>query len=136
MPLFKTIDDLIPFIPPDNGLDLKKTYRHIAILCKGNKVLGTAMNQIGSRSFGSGYNYNTIHAEINVIKKVGDNRILKGATMYVFRTGKGSNDCILRNSKPCPICKKILDKCIDEYGLRRVFYSVNPDGSSPPTIRV
>lgn len=135
MPTFKSIDALRQFIPPDNGLDLTKTNRHIAVLTKGNKVLAAAMNQFGSRSFGPGYTYNTIHAEINVIKKLGNLRLLKGATMYVFRTGKGCNENSVCHSMPCAICQKILDKCIDSYGLRRVFYSVNPDGSCPKPSR-
>jgi hypothetical protein len=135
MPTFKNIDDLRQFIPPDNGLDLSKTNRHIAILCKGNRVLASAMNQFGSRSFGSGYTYNTIHAEINVIKKLGNIKLLNGATMYIFRTGKGCNEDSICHSRPCPICQKFLEKCIDVYGLRRVFYSVNPDGSCPKPSR-
>jgi len=135
MPTFKNIDDLRQFIPPDNGLDLTKTNRHIAILCKGNRVLASAMNQFGGRSFGSGYTYNTIHAEINVIKKLGNIKLLNGATMYIFRTGKGCNEDSICHSRPCSICQKFLEKCIDVYGLRRVFYSVNPDGSCPKPSR-
>jgi len=135
MPLFKCVDDLRQFIPPDNGLDLSKINRHIAILTKGNKVLAAATNQFGSRSFGSGYSFNTIHAEINVIKKLGNNKLLKGATMYVFRTGKGCNENNICHSRPCEICQKILEKCINSYGLRRIFYSVNPDGSCPKPSR-
>lgn len=135
MPTFKTIESLRQFIPPDNGLDLRKTNRHVAVLTKGNKILASAMNQVGSRSFGSGYTYNTIHAEINVLKKLGNLKLLKGATMYVFRTGKGCNDAKICHSMPCHICQKILEKCILEYGLSRVFYSVNPDGSCPRPTR-
>ena len=131
MPTYKNVDDLRQYIPPDNGLDLSKTNRHIAIIVKGNKILAAAMNQFGSRSFGSGYTYNTIHAEVNVIKKLGDIKKLNGTTMYVFRTGKGLNEASICHSKPCCICEKLLEKCMREYGLRRVFYSVNPDGSCP-----
>ena len=101
------------------------------MIVKGNKILAVATNQVGSRSFGSGYNYNTIHAEINVIKKLGSIKKLNGGTMYVFRTGKGLNEDSICHSKPCCICEKLLEKCMREYGLRRVFYSVNPDGSCP-----
>ena len=131
MPTYKSVDALRQYIPPDNGLDLTKTNRHVAIIVKGNKILAVATNQVGSRSFGSGYNYNTIHAEINVIKKLGSIKKLNGGTMYVFRTGKGLNEDSVCHSKPCPICEKLLEKCMREYGLRRVFYSVNPDGSCP-----
>ena len=131
MPTYKSVDALRQYIPPDNGLDLTKTNRHVAIIVKGNKILAVATNQVGSRSFGSGYNYNTIHAEINVIKKLGNIKKLNGGTMYVFRTGKGLNEESVCHSKPCPICEKLLEKCMREYGLRRVFYSVNPDGSCP-----
>ena len=131
MPTYKSVDDLRQYIPPDNGLDLTKTNRHVAIIVKGNKILAVATNQVGSRSFGSGYNYNTTHAEINVIKQLGNINKLNGGTMYVFRTGKGLNEDSVCHSKPCPICEKLLEKCMREYGLRRVFYSVNPDGSCP-----
>ena len=123
MPTYKSVDALRQYIPPDNGLDLTKTNRHVAIIVKGNKILAVATNQVGSRSFGSGYNYNTIHAEINVIKKLGNIKKLNGGTMYVFRTGKGLNEDSVCHSKPCPICEKLLEKCMREYDLRRVYYS-------------
>jgi len=39
MPTYKNIDDLRQYIPPDNGLDLDKTNRHIAILVKAEAIL-------------------------------------------------------------------------------------------------
>jgi len=123
MAIIKNLDDLRAYIPAGGGnLDNRKTFRHIAIIFKGNKVLAIATNQIGSRSFGCGYNLLTLHAEVAAIKKVGDVRLLDGTTMYVFRLGKGSNDCFM-NSEPCRNCRKLLTKCMREHGLSRVFYS-------------
>jgi tRNA(Arg) A34 adenosine deaminase TadA len=93
---------------------------HVAVLIHRRKVLAVATNQLGSRSRGSGYSDITIHAEKNVIKQVGDIRRIKGATLYVVRLNKLLHTC---NSKPCRDCELFLEKCITQYGLRRVFYS-------------
>lgn len=97
------------------------THYHQALIIKGNKILASAHNSMGSRSRGSGYNDNTIHAEVAVVKSLGDISLLRGATLIVYR-----NNAIgeLRNSKPCHDCQCFLNKCIDKYGLRKVLYSV------------
>jgi deoxycytidylate deaminase len=121
------LEDLRQYIPPSGGLDYKKTFRHVAVLVRRNKIISVAVNQIGSRSTGCGYSCFTIHAEANCIKKAGNIRKLNGSTMYVFRTGKGCNEEYFYNSKPCSICEKLLTKCMENYGLLRVFYSVSSD---------
>jgi hypothetical protein len=104
-------------IPTINPLN---TSLHHAIILKGNKVLASAFNKAGSRSRGAGFSNRSIHAEMNVIKNLGDLTLLRGATMIVVRHGV---DGTLRCSKPCSHCQRVLEKCMSEYGLRKVIYS-------------
>ncbi len=97
------------------------TSLHRAILVKRGKILAEATNLVGSRSSGSGYSNLTIHAEKAVIKKIGDLSKIKGCDLYVFRV----NNCkTARNSHPCKDCQMFLKKCMRQYGLRNVFYSI------------
>ena len=103
-----------------------KTSIHLAALVKRNKVIATATNKVGSRSRGAGWSDYTIHAEKNVVKELGDLEQLRGATMYVIRisrckTQEGMDR--VQNSEPCHDCHLFLEKCVKQYGLRRVFYS-------------
>lgn len=104
-------------IPATNPLN---TSLHHAIILRGNKVLASAFNKVGSRSRGSGYSEKTIHAEVNVVKSLGDFSLLRGATLIVVRHGV---DGTLKSSKPCKTCHDFLEKCMSEYGLRKVIYS-------------
>lgn len=97
-----------------------KTYLHYAQVLKRNKVLAVARNSIGSRSRGCGYSDATLHAERAVVKKLGDTSKLNGATLVVWRVTETGD---LRPSKPCPDCQLFLDKCMRDYGLRKVIYS-------------
>ena len=97
------------------------TYIHIAVLMKGKKVVEMAKNKAGSRKQGCGYTNRTIHAEIAVIKKMGDMKALKGLTLVVLRYGPGIKGWVY--SKPCPHCSMILEKIMREYGLQKVYYS-------------
>ena len=94
---------------------------HQALITKGNKILATAHNSMGTRSRGSGYNDNTIHAEVAVVKSLGDISLLRGATLIVYRNNAMGE---LRNSKPCHDCEIFLTKCMDKYGLKKVLYSI------------
>jgi cytidine deaminase len=94
---------------------------HIAIIVKRGKIIASATNSIGSRSRGCGYAEKTIHAERAAIKKLGNFRELDGACMVVIRIMKGTKE--LGYSEPCHGCKQHLEKCMKEYGLRRVYYS-------------
>jgi hypothetical protein len=95
---------------------------HQAMLIKRSKILAIAHNSIGSRSKGAGYSDRTIHAERAVVKRLGDISQLRGATMYVVRVNSHGE---LRNSKPCHDCQLFLEKCIREYGLRKIIYSTS-----------
>jgi deoxycytidylate deaminase len=94
---------------------------HIAIVVKRGKVMEMATNHLGSRSRGCGYTDRTIHAERAVLKKVGDHTKLDGAILIVIRISRGTNEVV--NSTPCHACTCHLEKCVKDYGLRRVYYS-------------
>ncbi len=109
-----------------NMRDARQTSLHVAILVKRGKVIAQAFNRVGSRSRGSGYSNNTIHAERNVVKMLGDISQLKGADMYVMRIGndhKKTGFDLFMGSKPCPSCQYFLEKCIREYGLKNVYFT-------------
>jgi hypothetical protein len=95
---------------------------HIAMIIKGKKVIAVATNFLGTRAKGCGFTDRTIHAERAVIKKVGNHKLLDGAIMVVVRITSGIRD--ISYSKPCETCMPHLEKCIREYGLKCVYYSV------------
>jgi hypothetical protein len=106
------------------------TSLHIAFLYgRGGAMLAMSTNSIGSRSKGAGYSKYTIHAERAVLKMVGDNTLLRGATLVVVRVSKKGE---LMSSVPCHECTCHLTKAISKYGLRRVFYSLPLN--APPTM--
>jgi hypothetical protein len=98
---------------------MHNTCLHVAAIVKRGKVLATAQNRIGSRSKGSGYSKQTIHAERSVVKKLGDISKLRGATLCVWRLSAIN----VMPSKPCSECHVFLEKCMREYGLRAVQYT-------------
>lgn len=120
----KDKESLRDFVLPDSGPNSNHTYRHVAVIMRGNKVLEYAGNMVGSRSRGCGYSNYTIHAERNVVKKLGDTNKLNGCNMYVFRLSIGSEKRI-GFSEPCHDCKIFLTKCMNLYGLKKVYYTVN-----------
>jgi len=97
------------------------THYHQAVLVRRNKILSIGHNSVGSRSKGVGFSHQTIHAERAVVRNLGDISLLRGATLYVYRYN--AHDKLL-DSKPCSECQIFLEKCIREYGLRKVVYSV------------
>lgn len=104
----------IPAVFPHN------TELHHATIIRRGKILASSYNRIGSRSRGCGYSDRTIHAERAVIKRLGNLRELKGATLIVVRYGR---DGEVKGSKPCHDCCIFLEKCIREYGLHKIIYS-------------
>lgn len=100
-----------------------KTQIHVAILVKRGKVISHATNRIGSRSKGVGFSDKTIHAERNCVRQLGDISQLRGADMYIMRVSKDSENPEFMSSKPCHECEVFLEKCIREYGLKKVFYT-------------
>jgi len=101
--------------------DVLNTHLHIATIRRRGKVLATARNRVGSRSRGCGWGDQTIHAELAVIKRVGDTSLLQGCVLEVVRINRQG---ALLNSKPCEDCTKFLTKCMEQHGLLKVLYSV------------
>lgn len=104
-------------------MDYKPVHRtsfHTATLLLRGKPIATARNSIGSRSRGCGYSDQTIHAERAVVKRLGDLSRLNGCVLLVVRLSKDGSLC---DSKPCSDCQLFLEKCMREYGLRKVVYS-------------
>jgi hypothetical protein len=118
---YKFLEELKLFNVYNSERKKHKTSIHVAILVFRGKIISKATNALGSRSQGCGYSNCTIHAERNVIKKLGDYRKIKNADLYVTRYG--ANNTLL-NSTPCPDCTYFLNKCIDKYGLRFIYYTV------------
>lgn len=117
--ILKMVQDVISV---DTIWSKHKTQAHIAVIIKRGKMMEVAVNSIGTRSRGSGYSDWTIHAERAVIKKLGDNSKLDGAILAVIRISKGTKEVV--NSEPCHSCKRHLEKCMREYGLKCVYYSI------------
>ena len=109
------MDNRRPTVLPHN------THYHQAVITKRNKILAIGHNSVGSRSRGVGFSRQTIHAERAVVKNLGDLSLLRGATLIVYRYNAQER---LLNSKPCSECQIFLEKCMKEYGLRKVVYSV------------
>lgn len=92
---------------------------HIALVCKGRKVIAMATNKVGSRSCGCGYNKRSIHAEVNAIRTVGDITQLRGAVLFVIRLAPSG----FVDSTPCHTCQTVIQKCVRVYGLRGCIHS-------------
>jgi len=100
---------------------------HVAMLVKRGKIIARATNGFGSRSRGSGYCANSIHAERNVVKELGNIHELRGAEMYIMRISRKKDleeDEQFVGSKPCSQCMVFLEKCMNEYGLKNVYYTM------------
>ena len=93
---------------------------HYAEIYRRNKLLASSRNSIGTRSRGCGWSNQSLHAERAVVKRLGDVSQLRGCVLVVVRLNKHGET---QGSKPCKDCQKFLEKCITEYGLKRVFYS-------------
>ena len=117
--LRRVLDEELHKVSPCRSDRPHNTSLHVAAIVKRGKVLAVARNRIGSRSTGSGYSNQTLHAEKAVFKKLGDIRKLNGAVLCVWRLGSTG----VMPSKPCSECQLFLEKCIREYGLRAVQYT-------------
>ena len=88
-----------------------RTHNHVAMIFQGRKIVAIGQN----RAHGTG----TIHAEVDVIRSLGDTTKLRGATLVVIRIASSG----ILNSKPCPACTCVLQKCVRAYGLRSWIHS-------------
>lgn len=101
-------------------MKVHNTEFHYAQIFKRHKLIAQSRNSIGSRSRGCGWSDQSIHAERAVVKSLGDTSQLNGCVLIVVRINKSGE---IRGSMPCADCKKFLEKCMREYGLRKVVYS-------------
>ena len=104
----------------DTYKPVHRTHLHYARILRRGKSIAEARNSIGSRSKGCGYSDQSIHAERAVVKRLGDLSQLNGCVLLVVRINKAGD---FLNSKPCADCQKFLEKCMRDYGLRKVVYS-------------
>jgi deoxycytidylate deaminase len=103
---------------------------HVAVLVNRGKIIAEATNRVAFRSMNNKSFSNTfireprnIHAEENVVRVLGDKSKLRGSDMYIMRFGKGEHADQFINSKPCAKCASFLEKCMEKYGLRHVYYT-------------
>ena len=64
----------------------------------------------------------SLHAEENALRTT-DPRKLCGAKLYVIRWGYCDTNPIFMNSKPCLRCTRIIEACMNKYGLKVAYYS-------------
>jgi hypothetical protein len=113
-----------------NKLRMINNLVHVAVIVYRGKIIAEAANRIGYRSICNKTYHNTfvrdkknIHAEENVVKVLGNYNRLKDADMYVMRLGRGDKYGEFINSKPCEKCACFLNKCMQKYGLKNVYYT-------------
>lgn len=85
-------------------------HNHVAMLFRGRKVIAIGQNRPMSRGRGK---HDTIHAEVDVIRALGDVQKLRGTKLVVIRLASSG----IINSAPCSACQCVLNKCIRDYGL-------------------
>lgn len=92
------------------------THRHGCVIVYDNKIIAHGWNHVSESLVDS----MSIHAEISAINQVRKKRIpLNLCDMYVVRIGSGRCSEVLKCSKPCERCSKVINR----YRLRRVYYS-------------
>lgn len=108
--------------------DMNNKHACIIIDCKG-KIISSGFNRSLNKSkseYGDYTRKNKVskHAEENALRNV-DLKKLNGAKLYVIRYGIHDTNPLLMNSKPCKNCERLIEKCIRNYGLEKVYYSTN-----------
>lgn len=105
--------------------------KHGCIIVKNGKIISSGYNHyLGmNRSHqreeqGKGIGKYSIHAEEHALRNVDPNK-LAGASLYVIRWGNNRKDPLIMDSKPCSKCQKRIMKCMDKYGLKNVYYSLD-----------
>lgn len=92
------------------------TENHIAFVYnRRGRLLASAWNKAMTRSKGSGASAYTMHAEIAVLKKLGDLALLRDSVMVVARFTHGGR---VSASDPCSACRVKLTKMFELYGLK------------------
>ena len=90
------------------------THHHVALLFQGRRIIAIGQNRICTKG-----PHITRHAEVDVIRSLGDHSKLRGATLVVIRLAPSG----ILHSKPCSACEVFLHKCRREYGLRGWIHS-------------
>jgi tRNA(Arg) A34 adenosine deaminase TadA len=98
-------------------------YKHGAVLVKGGSIISVSHNVSIPSKFADRYKIHggiaTRHAEINCVLGL-DKKVTSGAVLFVVRVSRGGN---LRLSKPCPMCRSVLEYV----GVKKVYYSIDND---------
>ena len=84
------------------ALESNLHYKHAACLVRGGKIIKIGINSP------------FIHAEEKILKYKN-----KGVTLYVIRIIVSDGEIVLKESKPCRDCSKL----INDYGIKKVVYS-------------
>jgi deoxycytidylate deaminase len=113
----------------DISMKSDMNFKHgCVILDKKGKIISTAYNKrITTKSkkilIYSRDNKLSRHAEEIALRNV-DKRKLSGAKLYIVRSGECINsNYILMDSKPCNKCTKVIEKYMNNFGLKVVYYS-------------
>lgn len=102
---------------------------HGCVIMKNRKIISSGFNigHEGIKSTTSIGNKWSVHAERMAFNNVKNREDLRGATLYVIRikpvTEKKDGLFYLSISKPCLKCSKLINKMIENYGLKGVYYS-------------
>lgn len=92
------------------------TSNHVAAIVDANgRLLAIARNKAMTPSKGCGASAHTMHAEIAVIKKLGDLKKLAGCTLVVARFTPCGD---VASSAPCSECRVKLEKMFTRYRLK------------------
>jgi hypothetical protein len=108
----RTLDTTVFTQPNRYTTKHQRTSCHVALVFHKRRLIAIGQNLLGGR--------NMIHAEADVIRKVGDLSKLRGAVLVVIRIGRTGD---IRYSAPCHACQCLIDKCKREYGLRECIHS-------------
>lgn len=100
-----------------------KGQKHGCVIVVGGRIIGRGYNSYKGINHSSN---RSTHAEMAALKSVRDKDQLKGADLYVVRIRYDKEKkLVVRNSKPCDKCFPKLLKCMRNYGLRNVYYSID-----------
>lgn len=99
------------------ALNSSMLHKHGALIVHKNKIVSYGFNY---RCDTLSKNY-SIHAEICAINNMKNKSIFNECDMYVVRIASDTYNNILKYSKPCENCKKIINK----YNIRKIYYSTN-----------
>jgi deoxycytidylate deaminase len=85
---------------------------HIAFLLKGKKILHFGLNQM-NRNYYEGKSITSLHAEIDCLRKLGNNKIKNYSILVVNLikdNSKNTTDTLYKDSRPCANCTSYLIK--------------------------